>query len=172
MMVSKDGEGMNALPTISSPIHEVPTSLVDLNDTTSFSPLSEHETNISSEDRMFPPCVDSSCELENFPKQVHFVTAKSDNLVSKDNEPEVTMLSIKQYGRAILDYLVKSLDQARVLNNGLKNLFSTLSEEYKTQFINTISPSKVTTKRQHSFLSPFKRKKRCSHDSHTINDAP
>lgn len=109
-MVSKYGEGMNALPNVSIPILELRTSVAHLSDTTVFIPLLEHETNISLEDRMYPPCVDSSRELEKFPNQVHFFTAESNNIMFWDNEMEVTMLSIKLYGRVILDYLVTILD--------------------------------------------------------------
>ena len=87
--------------------------------------------------------------------------------MSKDNELEVFMLENKQYGRAILGNAGTSLEGVHALNNGLKNLFNNLDQEFKTWFINIVSPSKINTKRKHSFFSPVRKKKRCSGEAHS-----
>ena len=170
MLVSKDGEGIEVLPNASNPILESPRPLVDLNDNIPFNPLLELQKQKPSEDIMFLPCFDSSKELENLSDPIHLATAGLDHLVSEDNELEILMLENKQYGRAILDNPGTILEQARALNNGLKNLFNNLDQEFKTKFINTVSPSKINTKRQHIFLSPIRKKKICSGESHSTKD--
>ena len=80
------------------------------------------------------------------------------------------MLENKQYGRDILGNPSTSLEWARPLKNGLKNLFNNLDQEFKTWFINIVSPSKIITKRKHSFLSPVRKKKRCSGEAHSTKD--
>ena len=119
---------------------------------------------------MFPPCIDSSNDSENLSDLVHFSTARLDHLVSKDNEFGIFYVRKKQYGRDILGKTGTSLERARALNNGLKNKFNNLDQEFKTWFINIVSPSKIDTKRQHSFLSPIRKKKICSGESHSTKD--
>ena len=39
-------------------------------------------------------------------------------------------------------------------------------------FFSTITPSKITTKRRHSFLSPINKKKKCGRDLKSRKDKP
>ena len=80
------------------------------------------------------------------------------------------MLENKQYGRDILGNPGTSLEWARALNNGLKSLFNNLDQEFKTWFINIVSPSKINIKRKHSFFSLVRKKKRCSGEAHSTKD--
>ena len=54
-----------------------------------------------------------------------------------------------------------NLEQAYALNN----LVDKECQEYNIMFFNSITPSKITTKRKHSFLSPVNKKRRCGHKS-------
>ena len=126
MLVSKDGKGIEVLPNVSNPILESPRPLVDLNANIPLNPLLELQKQKPSEDIVFPPWIDSSNDLENLSDLVHFSTARLDHLVSKDNELEGLMLKNKQYGRDILGNTGTSLERVRALNNGLKNLYSTI----------------------------------------------
>ena len=53
-----------------------------------------------------------------------------------------------------------NLEQA----SALRNLATNAHQEFNKMFFSTITPSKITTKRRRSFLSPVNKNMKCGHD--------
>ena len=68
--------------------------------------------------------------------------------------------STQEYLRGLSSMIPTNLEQAYVVNNIVSNAY----QECHKKFFNTVTPSKITTKRKHSFLSPIKRKRKHGRD--------
>ena len=54
----------------------------------------------------------------------------------------------------------------------IDNLFCSLEAEINKKFVSSMSPSKIMTKRQHSFLSPQSKNIQHCHQKHSTKDKP
>ena len=54
----------------------------------------------------------------------------------------------------------------------MNNIIANAYQECHQKFFNTVTPSKITTKRKHSFLSPIKRKRKYGRDFKGRTDKP
>jgi len=165
MLVSNTILGENVAPGVTDPTTERPRILFDLNETPILVPEIQTE--------LFP-CFDSPPNLnyhnetsidnlENFSYNVESTNVRQDSAFSEHDEMKRVNSSTLEKLRSIIP---TNLEQAYALNN----LVDKACQEYNKMFFNTITPSKITTKRKHSFLSPVNKKRRCGRKSKSGTD--
>jgi hypothetical protein len=76
--------------------------------------------------------------------------------------------SINKRARNMLNKLPTNVDHAEAIDK----LFFTLEAEINKKIVSVMSPSKITTKRQHSFLSPQSKKTQHRRQRHSTKDKP
>jgi len=134
MVVTSNVSGGNELPNVSRSITERPGYLLDLNE--SFVMTPEIELNLPAS-----PSTDSTI-------------VRPDSALTIDEEIKLVMSSTHKRLRGLLQITPTTLEQAYALNQLVKNV----SQEYNNKKFDVVTPSKVTTKRRHSFLSPTKKR--------------
>ena len=72
----------------------------------------------------------------------------------------------------ILNCLPTKLENLEEIDNGIDEMCSTFSEETNNFFSIVMSPSRIMTKRKHSFLSPQSKKIRRGHERNSRKEKP
>ena len=70
--------------------------------------------------------------------------------------------------RGLVSIVPTNLEQAYAL----RNLAANAHQEFNKKISSTITPSNITTKRQHNFLSPINKNKKCGCDLKSRKDKP
>jgi len=159
MLASNTVLGDNIMPNVSIPIIERHKNLFDLNETAIMSP--EFETQL-------PPCFNSppnhilhnetnTDDVENSSHHVDSTIVRLDSALLEDDEMKNVISSTQEYLRGFSSMIPTNLEQAYLVNNIVANAY----QECHKKFFNTVTPSKISIKRRHSFLSPIKRKRKC-----------
>jgi hypothetical protein len=90
------------------------------------------------------------------------------NSISEVDRLQVLHASINKRERRILNNLSTTVDHSKEI----VNLFCTLEAEINKKIISSMSPSKILTKRQHSFLSSQNKKIQNRRQRHSTKDKP
>ena len=86
----------------------------------------------------------------------------------EDDEMKFVISSFHEELRGLSSIVPTNLEHVYAL----KDLASIAHQEYNKMFSSTITPSKITTKRRCSFLSPINKKKKCGRDLKSRKDKP
>ena len=162
MLVSNTILRDNTLSNVSNSIAERPRILVDLNET--------HVRNLEIETNL-PFCFNSppniNCHIEtktddikNFSQHVESTIVTSYSALLEDDEMKFVISSFHEELRGLSSIVPTNLEQ----EYALRNLEANAHKEFNKMFFSTITPSKITTKRRRSFLSPINKKKKCGRD--------
>jgi len=154
--------GDNIMPNVPNSIIERHINLFDLNETTIMSP--EFETQLqscfNSPPNHFLHNETNTDGAENSSHHVDSTIVRTDSALLEDDEMKSVISSTQEYLRGLSSIIPTNLEQAYVVNNIVANAY----QECHKKFFNTVTPSKITTKRKHSFLSPIKRKMKHGRD--------
>ena len=149
MLVSNIVLRDTTLPNVSTSIAERPRFLVELNET----PVRSIEI-----ETKLPFCFNSppniNCHIEtktddidNFSHHVESTIVTSDSALLVDDEMKFVISSFHEELRGSTSIVPTNLEQAYAL----RNLATNAHQEFNKRFFSTITPSKITTKRRHSF---------------------
>ena len=154
MLVTNNILGDNRLPNASSSITERPRILVDLNEIPLLSPEKQIE---------LPPCFDSPPNI-NCHNETSIVSPETE--LTEEDEMKFVISSTHEKLRRLLSIRPTNLEHAYALNNVVDNAH----QEYNKMVFCTTTPSKITTKRRRSFLSPNNKKRHCGSEPKSGKD--
>ena len=95
-------------------------------------------------------------DAENSSHHVDSTIVRTNSALLEDDEMKSVLSSTQEYLRGLSSIIPTNLEQTYEVNNIVANAY----QECHKKFFNTVTPSKITTKRKHSFLSPIKRKRK------------
>lgn len=164
-LISGFNDSFLHVPNVTNPTTEIPRILFDLNESPILGP--EIQTKLL-------PCFDSppilhyhnetsNDNLDNFSYNDETTNVRPNSALFEDDEMKRVNSSTHEKLRSIIP---TNLEQGYALNN----LVDKVCQEYNKMFFNTTTPSKITTKRKHSFLSPVNKKRCCGHKSNAGKD--
>jgi len=165
MLASNISLGENVFPNVTNPTTKIPRILFDLNE----SPILGLEIQIE-----LLPCFDphpilhyhnetSIDDLDNFSYNDETTNVRPDSALFEDDEMKRVNSSTHEKLRSIIP---TNLEQAYALNNLVHKVY----QEYNKMSFKFITPSKITSKRKHSFLSLVNKKRCCGHKSNAGKD--
>jgi len=78
----------------------------------------------------------------------------------EDDEMKFIISSFQEDLRGLSSIMPTNMEQAYAI----KNIIANACQVCNKMFFSTLTPSKITTKRQHSFLSPINKRRKCGRD--------